>query len=173
MPFDYQPLLQGGLVELRPLHPRDFDNLYAVAADPLIWEQHPVNDRHERDSFQSFFRESLASGGALIAIDGKTQRVIGSARFHGYDEQADEVEIGWVFLARSHWGGVYSGEMMRLMLQHAFRFVSSVVWLAAPHNLRSQRAAENIGAVRVGSRPDGGGRDSYVYQFTESGSSRR
>jgi RimJ/RimL family protein N-acetyltransferase len=166
--FDYQPLLKGDLVELRPLRSGDHDTLYAVAADPLIWEQHPIKNRHEEDSFRSFFRESLASGGALIATDAKTQQVIGSARFHGYDEQADEVEIGWIFLARSHWGGVYNGEVMRLMLQHAFRFVSSVVWLAAPHNVRSQRAAEKVGGVRVGLRPDDAGRDSYVYQFTES-----
>jgi RimJ/RimL family protein N-acetyltransferase len=166
VPFDYQPVLKGGLVDLRPLHSRDYDDLYAVAADPMIWEQHPIKNRHEEDSFQSFFRESLASGGALIAIDRKTQQVIGSARFHGYDKQADEVEIGWVFLARSHWGGTYNGEMVRLMLEHAFRFVGSVVWLAAPQNLRSQRAAEKLGGVRVGSRPDGAGRDSYVYQFS-------
>jgi RimJ/RimL family protein N-acetyltransferase len=167
--FNYQPVLKGGLIELRPLHSRDYDNLYAVAVDPLIWEQHPIKNRHEEDSFQSFFHESLASGGALIAIDRRTQRVVGSARFHGHDEQADEVEIGWVFLARSHWGGLYNGEMVRLMLQHAFRFVSSVVWLAAPDNLRSQRAAEKIGGVRQGSRPDGAGRVSHVYRFTESG----
>jgi RimJ/RimL family protein N-acetyltransferase len=166
--FDYQPVLKGGLVELRPLHARDYDNLYAAAADPLIWEQHPIKNRHKEESFRSFFRESLASGGALIAIDGKTRQVIGSARFHGYDEQADEVEIGWIFLARSHWGGIYNGEVTRLMLRHAFRFVSRVVWLAAPDNLRSQRAAEKIGGVRVGFRPDGGGRISLVYQFTES-----
>ncbi len=104
----------------------------------------------------------------MIAIDSKTQRVIGSARFHGYDRQADEVEIGWIFLARSHWGGVYNGELTRLMLQHAFRFVSRVVWLAAAENLRSQRAVEKLGGVRVGSRPDSGGRVSYVYQLTVS-----
>ena len=168
MPFDYQPTLKGDLVELRPLRPNDYDSLYAVAADPLIWEQHPVKNRHEQTSFQEFFRESLASGGALIVIDAKTQRVIGSARFHDFDEDRDEVEVGWIFLARSHWGGIYNGELTRLMVKHALRFVSGVVWLAAPENVRSQRAVEKIGGVRVGSRADAGGRDSYVYLITES-----
>ncbi len=168
MSFDYQPVLKGDLVELRPLRSEDYDDLYAVAADPRIWEQHPVTNRHEDGSFQVFFREALASGGALIAIDAKTRRVIGSSRFHGYNKERSEVEIGWTFLARSHWGGIYNGEMKQLMLQHAFRFVNCVVFLVGLQNLRSQRAVEKIGGVRVGSRPDGGGRNSYVYQTTAS-----
>ncbi len=168
MSFDYQPVIKGDLVELRPLRSEDYEDLYAIAADPLIWEQHPVTNRHEQGSFQGFFREALASGGALIAIDAKTQRVIGSSRFRGYNKERSEVEIGWTFLARSHWGGIYNREMKQLMLQHAFRFVNCVVFLVGLQNLRSQRAVEKIGGVRVGSRPDGGGRNSYVYQITAS-----
>ena len=165
MAFDYQPILEGDLVELRPLRGEDFDDLYAVASDPLIWEQHPVKDRSEEKGFQIFFAEALASGGALVAIHEKTRRVIGSSRFHGYDEEKSEVEIGWTFLARSHWGGKYNGEMKRLMLEHAFRFVRSVVFLVGPQNVRSQRAVEKIGGVRVGSRLDASGRESYVYRI--------
>ena len=114
-----------------------------------------------------FFREALKSGGALIAIDSKDGRVIGSSRFHGYDqEKKSEIEIGWTFLARSHWGGVYNRGLKELMLRHAFRFVSSVVFLVGPGNLRSQRAMEKIGGVRVESRRDGSGRESFVYQIT-------
>ncbi len=104
----------------------------------------------------------------MIAIDAKTQRVIGSSRFHGYNKERSEVEIGWTFLARSHWGGIYNCEMKQLMLQHAFRFVNCVVFLVGLQNLRSQRAVEKIGGVRVGSTPDEGGRQSYVYQITAS-----
>src|SRR5262245_23853691 len=117
--FDLQPVLKGALVELRPLRREDFADLFAVAADPLIWEQHPVKDRYQEQPFRAFFREALESGGALIAIDTKDGRAIGSSRFHGYSAERSEVEIGWSFLARSHWGGHYNGEMKRLMLQHA------------------------------------------------------
>jgi RimJ/RimL family protein N-acetyltransferase len=171
--FDYQPVLKGDLVELRPLCFEDYDDLYAIAADPLIWEQHPVKNRHEEAGFQVFFREALASGGALIAIDARTQRLIGSSRFHNYDEKTSEVEIGWTFLARSHWGGMYNGQMKELMLQNAFRFVNCVVPLVGPRNLRSQRAVEKIGGVRVGSRPDTEGRESYLYQITASAFAQR
>ena len=168
MSFDYQPVLKGDLVDMRPLRSEDYGQLYAVAADRLIWKQHPVKNRHEAEGFQVFFNEALASGGALIVSDAITQRVIGSSRFHGYDKEKSEVEIGWTFLTRSHWGGIYNGEMKQLMLRHAFRFVNCVVFLVGSQNLRSQRALEKIGSVRVGSRPDGDGRESYVYQITAS-----
>ena len=166
--FDYQPILKGDLVELRPLRSDDYGALYAIAADPLIWEQHPVKTRHEDEGFLEFFHESLESGGALLALAAGEQRVIGSSRFHGYDEERNEVEIGWTFLARSHWGGTYNGQMKELMLMHAFRFVNRVVFIVGTENLRSIRAVEKIGGVRTGSRPDAGGRESDVYEITSS-----
>jgi len=166
MSFDLQPTLRGELLELRPLRPEDFHDLYAAASDPLIWEQHPVKDRYQEEVFKEFFREALESGGALIAVDSKDGRVIGSSRFHGYDKEKSEIEIGWTFLARSHWGGIYNREMKQLMLRHAFQFVNSVIFLVGPQNFRSQRALEKIGGARVGSRPDGSGRESLIYQIT-------
>ena len=166
MPFDFQPTMKGVLVELRPLRPDDWDPLLAVASDPLIWEQHPARDRYKPDVFRAFFREALASGGALTALDGKDGRIIGSSRFHGYNEQASEVEIGWTFLARSHWGGRYNREMKQLMLRHAFQFVERVVFLIGRENLRSQKAIEKLGGICVGRRPDTAGRDSWVYEIT-------
>jgi RimJ/RimL family protein N-acetyltransferase len=162
---DLQPTLRGERVELRPLRPEDFDDLYGVASDPLIWEQHPDRDRYRKDVFKQFFREALESGGALLASDAVTHRVIGSSRYYGYDEQRSEVEIGWTFLARSHWGGLYNGEMKRLMLRHAFKFVERVVFLVGPENLRSRRAMEKVGAIRAGSRRDATGRENFVYRI--------
>jgi len=161
-----QPTLTGELITLRPLCPDDFDDLYAVASDPLIWEQHPANDRYRLDVFTQFFRDGLQSGGALIALDSKDGKVIGSSRFTGYNEAASEIEIGYTFLARSHWGGRYNREMKQLMLRHAFQFVKSVVFLVGPQNFRSQRAMEKIGGVRAGTRIDGAGRTSLVFQIT-------
>ncbi|MDL2718963.1 MAG: GNAT family N-acetyltransferase [Acidobacteriota bacterium] len=166
MTFDLQPVLQGELLSLRPLRLEDFDALYAVASDPLIWEQHPASDRYTEAVFKEFFREAMESGGALIVTDAGDGRVIGSSRFHGYDGEKGEIEIGWTFLARSHWGGVYNAEMKRLMLRHAFRFVNSVAFLVGSQNLRSQRAMEKIGGLRAGSRRDAAGRESFVYRIT-------
>src|SRR5262249_45242956 len=99
MPFDRQPVLEGALVLLRPLQAADFPALRIVAADPLVWEQHPAKNRYQEAVFKQFFQEALESGGALGALDRADNHVIGSSRFHGYDEANSEIEIGWTFLA--------------------------------------------------------------------------
>jgi RimJ/RimL family protein N-acetyltransferase len=166
VPFDLQPTLVSPLVTLRPLVPADHDRLFAVAADPLIWEQHPDKTRSQPTGFNVFFQQALDSGGALLATETASGQAIGSSRFHGYNEVANEVEIGWTFLARSHWGGQYNGEMKRLMLEHAFRYVGRVVFLIDPANYRSQRAIEKLGAARAGVGADASGRACDVFQIT-------
>jgi RimJ/RimL family protein N-acetyltransferase len=148
--FDFQPHLKGKLIELRPLRPEDWDDLFVVASDPLIWEQHPESNRYEKDVFKVFFREALESCGAFVVIDNKIQQIIGSTRFYGYDPEKSEIEIGWTFLARKYWGGQYNREMKSLMLNHAFKFVENVVFLIGEKNIRSQKAIEKIGAIRNG-----------------------
>ena len=145
--FDLQPHLVGDLLEVRPLKSEDWQGLFSVASDPLIWEQHPASDRYQEEIFREFFREALASGGAFVVIDRKTQEVIGSSRYFGFDPLKREIEIGWTFLARSNWGGKYNGELKRLMLGHAFKFVESVVFKIGATNLRSRNALEKIGGV--------------------------
>lgn len=165
MPFELQPTLTGTLVELRPLRHDDFVNLYQAGSDPLIWEQHPESERYQENVFREYFRTAMESGGAFLVLDAKDGRVIGSTRYHGYDEARSEIEIGWTFLVRSHWGGAHNGEMKALMLRHAFRFVKSVVFLVGPNNLRSQKAVERIGAVRDGMRPNPNGTESVVFRI--------
>jgi RimJ/RimL family protein N-acetyltransferase len=150
MLFDLQPRLKGELIELRPLTPEDWDDLFAVASDRLIWEQHPEWDRYKEEVFKVFFKEALECGGAFVVIDAKTQQIIGSTRFFGYDPEKSEIEIGWTFLARRYWGGRYNAEMKRLLLDHALKFVESVVFFVGEKNFRSQKAMENIGATRIG-----------------------
>jgi RimJ/RimL family protein N-acetyltransferase len=150
MPFDLQPVLKGELIELRPLRSGDWDDLFAVASDPLIWEQHPENDRYTEDVFKVFFKDALDSGGAFVVIDAKSQQIIGSTRFHGYDPEKSEIEIGWTFLARNYWGGRYNREMKQLMLAHAFKFVENVIFYVGENNIRSQKATERIGAIKSG-----------------------
>lgn len=168
MPFDSQPVLKGARLELRPLRADDFDALYEAASDPLIWEQHPQRNRHEPEVFGGYFADQLASGGALIVHDAKTGETIGLSRYHGYDAERSEVEIGWTFLVRRCWGGAYNRELKDLMLAHAFRFVDNVVFLVAPENMRSRRGVEKIGAVEIGMRPGADGTPSVTYRITRT-----
>ncbi len=150
MAFELQPTLKGELIALRPLTPDDWDELFAVASDPLIWEQHPERDRYNEDVFRVYFKDALESGGAFVIIDRKTQQIIGSTRFYGHDPEKSEIEIGWTFLARKYWGGRYNADMKRLLLDHAFKFVESVVFFVGEENVRSRKAMEKIGAIKVG-----------------------
>ena len=145
--FDLQPHLIGGLLELRPMGPEDWEPLFAVAADPLIWEVHPARERYKEEHFRDYFQEGLESGGALVAVDRKTQRIIGASRYFWYGSDQSELEIGWTFLSRSYWGGVYNGEMKHLMLDYAFQFVDRVIFLVGVANVRSQRAMVKIGGI--------------------------
>jgi RimJ/RimL family protein N-acetyltransferase len=164
--FELQPTLTGELLHLRPLREEDFAQLYAVASDPFIWEVHPARDRYKREVFEQFFSDAMKSGGAFLVADCKSEGVIGSSRYFGYDPAKSEVEIGWTFLARSHWGGKHNFELKRLMLRHAFRFVENVVFLVGPQNWRSQRAMEKIGGVFIGTRTGSTGQESVVYLIT-------
>jgi N-acetyltransferase len=166
--FDPQPVLEGESIRVRPLRPDDFTALYAVASDPLVWEQHPVPDRHRIEQFREFFDDAVRSGGAF-AVETIRGELIGSSRFDGFDQPMgdvgfdrlpDDVEIGWTFLARSHWGGHTNRELKSLMLGHAFQYVERVVFRVGPENRRSQRAVEKLGATRIGECANGAGNPS-------------
>jgi RimJ/RimL family protein N-acetyltransferase len=166
--FERQPQLVGRLVEVRPLEASDWDALSAAASDPLIWELHPDRDRHLPEVFRGFFDDQLASGGGLLVVERSTGEVIGTSRYYGYKPEDSEVEIGWTFLVRRCWGGVYNGELKSLMLGHAFQYVENVVLLVRATNLRSRRAVEKIGGVEIGPRIDGNGRESVAYRISSS-----
>jgi N-acetyltransferase len=162
--FELQPRLTGELLDLRPLRPEDWDALFLAASDPLIWEQHPASDRYKEDVFRQYFQGALDCGGALVAIDRATGSVIGSSRYYGHDAEKREIEIGWTFLVRSHWGGQYNAEMKRLMVGHALRFVDRVTFTVGATNMRSRRAMEKIGGVLAGRRDSPTG-EHVIYEI--------
>ena len=148
--IDLQPTLQGDLLLVRPLRFDDFESLFRAASDPLIWEQHPQSDRYKREVFQTYFDSAIASRGAFAIVDRKSGRVIGSSRYWNFKPEQREIEIGWTFLERAFWGGAYNGELKRLMIDHALRFVDRVVFVVGESNLRSQNALRKIGATLAG-----------------------
>ena len=149
MKFDIQPVLANELLILRPLREEDFDNLFKVASDPLIWEQHPMKDRSQRNGFDIFFREAMESKGAFVIIDQKTGEIIGTTRFHLVNETMNAIEIGWTFLARKYWGGEFNKSMKLLMIDYAFNYVDDIIIYVNENNIRSQKAVEKIGGKRI------------------------
>jgi RimJ/RimL family protein N-acetyltransferase len=143
MPF--QPILVGPILLLRPMLTEDSEALYQAASDPLIWQQHPQPLRYQREVFQVYLDSTLASGGALVVVDQRTQQIIGGSRYYDLEDRA--VAIGFTFLARAYWGGSTNRELKTLMLNHAFQHVEAVWFHVEPNNLRSRKAMEKIGAT--------------------------
>ncbi len=147
--MNLQPTLQNDLIILRPLLESDFGSLHEIARDRRIWEQHPVFDRYKLEVFSDFFAESLKSGGCLVAIDRSTNKMIGSSRYQQIPKVNNGIEIGWSFLSRSHWGGLYNGAMKKLMIDHAFQELDFIIFHIGKTNIRSQKAVEKIGGIKI------------------------
>lgn len=149
MTRNLQPTLEDPLILLRPLRTDDFEALFRVAKDPLIWEQHPANDRYKPDVFATFFRDALDSKGAFAVIDKATGIMIGSSRFKVVEDAPSAVEIGWTFLAREYWGGTYNAAMKKLMIGYAFTLFDEVIFRIGITNMRSRKAVEKIGGKLI------------------------
>ncbi|QPH41609.1 GNAT family N-acetyltransferase [Pedobacter endophyticus] len=149
MNFDLQPTLENDLIKIAPLKSDDFDRLYAVASDPLVWEQHPNKDRHQRGVFENFFKGALESKGALIVYDKATGQVVGSSRYYEFDPENMSIAIGYTFIGRNYWGLGYNSAMKKLMLDYAFQFVERVILHIGATNFRSQKAIEKLGGQKV------------------------
>ncbi len=142
--FDFDPVLEGQTLRLRPIRVDEFEALYAVSSDPLVWAQHPARQRFERAVFEEWFAEALVQH-ALIVEERATGRVIGSTRFYEWNPSACAVAIGYTFLARDHWGGATNAEKKGLMLAHAFKWANTVWFHVNKDNARSRKAMEKIG----------------------------
>jgi RimJ/RimL family protein N-acetyltransferase len=147
--FDLQPTLENEFMKIQPLKETDFEMLYAVASDPLLWEQHPNKDRYKREIFEIFFKGAIESGGAFLVLDKQTGDVIGSSRFYDYNLENRSILIGYTFFARSHWGSKYNPSLKTLMMDHAFQFVNVVIFHIGANNVRSQKAIERLGALKT------------------------
>jgi RimJ/RimL family protein N-acetyltransferase len=145
---DFQPTLTGPTVIVRPVRSGDWAALFDAGSDPEIWKVHPRSDRYTEPAFREYFDSAVASKTAFVFVDRSTSQLIGSSRYYGYDAKRSEVEIGWTFLARSHWGGKTNREVKRLMLDHAFTFVDTAIFRVGDTNWRSQGAMTKIGGVK-------------------------
>ena len=149
--FNAQPThLHNEYVQLSPLQSDDFEALYNVASDPLVWEQHPSKNRYQKDAFKGFFEGAIASKGAFLIKNAATNEVIGSSRFYDINENDKTVLIGYTFFARAAWGKPYNKSAKILMLNHAFTYFDTVLFHIGAENVRSQIAISRFGAQKIG-----------------------
>lgn len=147
--MNVQATLENENVKLVPLNPNDFEELFSVASDPKIWEQHPNKDRYQREVFEKFFQGAMESKGAFKILDKNTGEIAGSTRFYDYNQDDNSIFIGYTFYATKFWGSKLNPQVKKLMLDYIFQFVDKVNFHVGKDNIRSQKAMEKLGAKKV------------------------
>lgn len=147
--MNIQPVLENAELILYPLEDTDFDDLYAAASDPKIWEQHPNKDRWKREVFQNFFEGAIKSKGAFKVVDKTNGKAIGSTRFYDYNELENSILIGYTFYATAYWGKNINPAVKTMMLDYIFQFVDNVNFHIGADNLRSKISIGRLGAIKV------------------------
>lgn len=147
--MNIQATLENENVKLVPLNPNDFEELFSVASDPKIWEQHPNKDRYQREVFEKFFQGAIESKGAFKIMDKSSNEVAGSTRFYDYNPEENSIFIGYTFYATKFWGSKLNPQVKKLMLDYIFQFVDKVNFHVGKDNIRSQKAIEKLGAKKV------------------------
>lgn len=148
--LNLQPeVLENDLIRLIPLQENHFEELYKVASDPLIWEQHPIKDRYKKEVFQLFFEAAINSKSSFLILDKKTTELIGTTRFYDYKPENSSVAIGFTFIGKKFWGGTYNQSTKKLLIDYAFEKVDSILFHVGEENIRSQKAVLKLGATKI------------------------
>ncbi|WP_026999796.1 GNAT family N-acetyltransferase [Eisenibacter elegans] len=150
MHFNLQPILRNERVTLMPLQAQDFEEVYSIASDALIWEQHPNKNRWQRPVFETFFEGAMQSGGAFKIVDTQLNASIGSTRIYDYNPAEKSILIGYTFFHRMYWGKGFNHAVKTLMLDYLFQYVEKVGFHIGAANIRSQKSIERLGAVKMG-----------------------
>lgn len=152
-PFFHPPPLQDETLDLVPLEATDFEVLYALASDPLVWEQHPNPNRYQQAEFSKFFEGAMASAAAYKIVLRDAGTVIGCSRFYDHRPDLSCVNMGYTFYGRAYWGKGFNPKAKAIMLNYAFQYVDTVEFHVGAVNKRSQIAMERLGAQKVAERP--------------------
>lgn len=147
--MNLQPTLSNELIQIVPLKEADFEELFAIASDQLLWEQHPEKDRYKKEVFQGFFNTAMQSKSAFKVIDVKNGTTIGTSRYYDFNEAEKSVAIGYTFISRKYWATPYNRALKNLMINYAFQFVENIVFHVGDTNFRSQKAVEKLGALHT------------------------
>jgi RimJ/RimL family protein N-acetyltransferase len=124
-----------------------FEKLYLIASNPIIWEQHPENDRWRKDKFKEFFKSAIENElGCFSIFDKKYDKIVGSTRFYSYEKNDKAVSIGYTFISPEYWGTSTNSQIKKMMLDYTFIYLDKVYFDIGEQNFRSRKAIEKLGA---------------------------
>ena len=157
--------LSNDSVSLQPMLPTDYDDLFRVASDPKIWEGHPDFLRYTAEGFATYFEKLCKTNMPYLIRDSSTQSIMGATSFYQYNEEHNSIAIGYTFLATAYWGGYINRKVKALMIDHAFKFVDTIIFHVREHNYRSQGALTKIGAVKMSEYPAPADSSSVQFEY--------
>ena len=57
-------------ISLLQIKEKDFEELYLVASNPVVWKQHPDKNRWQKKNFSNFFKKGIQNEfGFLLILD--------------------------------------------------------------------------------------------------------
>lgn len=171
-------VLEGERVRLEPLTPAHLHQLVAACNDDALWEfTFRANLFAQEETAKRLIADAIEDPHtvAFVVVDKATNTVIGSTRYFDIEEQHRKLEIGWTFIARSHWRTHVNTECKLLLLRYAFETwnAARVQLKAEAVNQRSRNAILRLGATHEGTfrnfriKPDGTKRDTAFYSIID------
>ena len=145
--MNFKSNFENDSISLLQIKKESFEELYLVASNPVIWEQHPESDRWKKEKFSIFFENGIQNKfGFLLIFDKCKKEIIGSTRFYSYDEEEQAIRIGFTFIAQKYWGTSINLQVKKMMLDYTFKFLDKVYFDIGINNVRSRKAVEKLGA---------------------------
>lgn len=154
-PADRLPLLAGHRTRLRGIEDGDFDDYYALHADPRVmryWSFPPWTHPDQAATPFATARSGRNPDRLLCwAIDAGDGRLVGTVTLYAIERPHQRACIGYALHA-GHWGRGLATEAVALALQHGFGTLGlhRVEADIDPRNHASCRLAERLGFTREG-----------------------
>jgi N-acetyltransferase len=176
----YPTQLEDEIVLLRPLAANDLASLLAQSQEDEMWQYFRTGSLRAPERMKAWIEEALQAREKgidypFVTVDRQSGQIAGSTRFRLIDAANRSVEIGGTWLGASFRRTGLNRHAKYLMLRYAFEQMGMirVQFRTDLRNLRSQRAIEQLGAVREGVLrkdfiyADGYQRSSVFYSITE------
>ena len=145
--MNFKSHFEDSTISLFQIKKENFEELYLVARDPVIWEQHPENDRWTKEKFSIFYKNGLQNKfGFLLIFDKLKNEIIGSTRFYSYNKMDKAIRIGFTFISQQYWGTSINFQVKKMMLDYTFKYLDKVYFDIGINNFRSRKAVEKLGA---------------------------
>lgn len=149
-------ILENEKVLLIPFENERNIELKEIIFDDEIWKYMGMYVRNDQD-FENYIQSTLKQKAdgicyPFLIIDKASNRVAGSTRYGYLNHASQKCEIGWTWYGKDFQGTGLNKACKYELLKFGFENIQfkRIQFSADLENLRSQRAIENLGALKEG-----------------------